>query len=90
MSLERLVAFKRDYYADMNAFADRLASILELDRARMEDLITTVYFHGVGYVSVCFRSPLMAAALAELGIERQEVDFQRTMRDFIAMCLAAQ
>lgn len=90
VSLERLVAFKRDYYADMNAFADRLASILELDRARLEGLITTVYFHGVGYVSVCFRSPFMAAALAELGIERHEVDFQRTMRDFIAMCLAAQ
>lgn len=88
VGLDRLVAFKRTYYADMNAFADRLARTLGLDRSRMEDLITTVYFHGVGYVGVCFRSPLVAAALDKLGIERHEIDFQQTMRSFIAMCLA--
>lgn len=89
VGLERLIAFKHAYYEDMRAMSDRLVSILGLDPERMEDLITTVYFHGVGYVSVCFRNPLVAAALDELGIEHHEVDFRRTMRDFIAMCLTS-
>lgn len=89
VGIDRLVAFKRAYYEDMRALSDRLVSILGLDPGRMEDLITTVYFHGVGYVSVCFRSPLIASALAELGIKNHQVDFRQTMRDFIAMCLTS-
>lgn len=89
VSLERLVDFKRAYYEHMHALSDRLIAILGIDPERTEELITTIYFHGVGYSSICYRSPLVAQALDELGIGSHQVDFRRTMRDFIAMCLAS-
>lgn len=88
VGLERLIEFKRTYYKGMNAFADRLALLLNLDRAKMEALINTVYFHGVGLMGVCFRSPHIAQALEALGIKHEAVVFRSSMRDFIAMCLA--
>lgn len=88
VSLERLVDFKRAYYEHVHALSDRLVAILGIDPAYTEELITTVYFHGVGYSSICYRSPLVAQALDKLGIDAHEVDFRNTMRGFIAMCLA--
>lgn len=88
VGLERLIQFKRAYYEGMNAFADRLALLLDLDRSKMESLILTVYFHGVGLMSVCYRSPLIAQALDALGVSHETGDFRSSMRNFIAMCLA--
>lgn len=88
VSLERLVDFKRAYYERVHELSDRLVAILGIDPARTEELILTVYFHGVGYSSICYRSPLVAQALDELGVGAHQIDFRSTMRDFIAMCLA--
>ncbi len=89
VSLERLVDFKRTYYEHVHALSDRLVAILGVDPARTEELITTIYFHGVGYSGICYRSPLVTQALDKLGIGAHQVDFRSTMRDFIAMCLAS-
>lgn len=88
VSLERLVDFKSTYYADLQALSERLSNLLGLDRSRNGELIETVYFHAVGLVSVCHRSPLIKQALAEIGIDVPRPDFKESMRDFIAMCLA--
>lgn len=87
VGLDRLVAFKRCYLDGAKALGERLISLLGIDATRTYDLIETVYYHGVGLVGTCNRSPLVAAALDELGIEPRSKEFRSSMRDFIAMCL---
>ena len=86
VTLERLIDFKRSYFEQRDALAERIASILDIPQDRLGHVIETVYFHAVGAVSTCRRSPLIARALAELGIH-ETVDFREDMRDFIGMCL---
>lgn len=88
VGIDCLVAFKRNYYQGLDALGDRLATMLGIDRASTDALINAVYFHAVGLQGVCFRSPLVAQALTELGVNAQPADFRASMRDFIAMCLA--
>ena len=88
VTVERLADFKRGYYARVRAMEERLPRILDIERERVEPLLLAVYYHAVGYVSGCWKNPLIAQALESLGMERPTPDFRAEMRDFIGMCLA--
>lgn len=87
VSLERLMDFKRAYYAHVDEMRERLPRILDIDEARVEPLIMAIYYHATGLVGTCWNNPLVAQALEQIGIERRQPDFRAEMGDFIAMCL---
>lgn len=87
VTVERLMDFKRGYYAHVSEMRECLPQVLGIDPERVEPLLLAVYYHATGLVSSCWSNPLIAEALRRLEIERPETDFRSEMRDFIAMCL---
>lgn len=87
VTVERLADFKRTYYECVARMTERLPKILGMRPERVDSLLMAVYYHAVGFVSGCWRNPLISQALELAGIERPVVDFRAEMRDFIGMCL---
>ena len=87
VTVERLMDFKRGYYARVTEVRERLPRVMDIAPERVEPLLLAVYYHATGLVSSCWSNPLIAEALRRLEIERPETDFRSEMRDFIAMCL---
>lgn len=87
VSLEKLTEFKRGYYQGLEKTRAQLSQVLNVKPEFIEELTNTVYYHGVGLTGPCTNNPLIVKAVASLGIERQPVDFQTAMRDFITMAL---
>lgn len=87
VTVERLAEFKRAYYDHVNRMVERLPRILNMKSEDVDRLLMAVYYHAVGFVSGCWRNPLIAQALELAGIKRPEIDFRIEMRDFISMCL---
>ena len=87
-TVERLMDFKRGYYARVTEVRERLLRVMDIAPERVEPLLLAVYYHATGLVSSCWSNPLIAEALKRLEIERPKTDFRAEMRDFIAMCLA--
>ena len=88
VTVARLADFKCAYYGHVAQMRQRLPLVLGIEPGRVDALIMAVYYHAVGFVSGCWRNPLISQALELAGIERPEVDFLAEMRDFIGMCLA--
>lgn len=87
VSLERLVEFKRCYYAGLSRLQDRLSANFGIPREAVEGLCNTIYYHAMGLLGSCLNNPLVRDAVAQLGIEVAPVDFLPEMREFILMCL---
>lgn len=87
VSVERLMEFKRGWYERLGALAPRLAGELGVAEADVEALVNTVHYHAVGVVGNCANNPLVAEALARLGIEPTVPELREEMRGFILMCL---
>ena len=87
VTVERLMDFKRGYYAHVAEMREHLPQVTGIAPERVEPLLLAVYYHATGLVSSCWSNPLIAEALRRLEIERPETDFRAEMRDFIAMCL---
>ncbi len=87
VTVERLMDFKRGYYAHVDEMREHLPQVTSIAPERVEPLLLAVYYHATGLVSSCWSNPLIAEALRRLEIERPETDFRAEMRDFIAMCL---
>ena len=88
VGVERLAAFKREYYVQVEAMERRLPAIVDVAPEDVEWLMLAVYYHAVGLVSGCWANPLIAQALDMIGRPRPQIDFKAEMREFIAMCLA--
>lgn len=87
VSVERLMDFKRGHYDGIEPVKQHLGDCLGIEPDRIDMLMNTVNFHGVGLVGWCTRNPLVAEALDRLGIEHIAPDFRTEMRDFIGMCV---
>ena len=87
VTVERLMDFKRGYYAHVDEMREHLPQVTSIAPERVEPLLLAVYYHATGLVSSCWSNPLIAEALRRLEIERPKTDFRAEMRDFIAMCL---
>lgn len=87
VTVERLMDFKRGYYAHVDEMRERLPKVTGIAPERVERLLLAIYYHATGLVSSCWSNPLIAEALRRLEIERPETDFRAEMRDFIGMCL---
>ena len=87
VTVERLMDFKRGYYAHVDEMRERLPKVTGIAPERVEPLLLAIYYHATGLVSSCWSNPLIAEALRRLEIERPETDFRAEMLDFIGMCL---
>ena len=88
VTVERLMDFKRGYYAHVAEMRERLPQVVGIAPEHVEPLLLAIYYHATGLVSSCWSNPLIAEALRRLEIERPETDFRAEMRDFVEMCLA--
>lgn len=88
VTLDRLIEFKRDYYAQLDALATRLAELLGVTRDQGAWVIESTYYHAVGMSGSCMSNPLVGQALEAIGVDRSHLDFRAEMADFIGMCLA--
>ena len=87
VTVERLMDFKRGYYAHVTEMREHLPQVIGIEPERVEPLLLAVYYHATGLVSSCWSNPLIAEALKRLEIKRPETDFRAEMRDFVSMCL---
>lgn len=87
VTVERLAAFKKNYYEGAGEIISLLAQNLEIAAEKAEALFYAVYYHAVGIGSNCTRNPLIQQALALIGMQAAPVDFRGEMREFIKMCL---
>lgn len=87
VSPERLAAFKRAYFSDMDRLIQRFAENDVIDAANADRLFNAVLFHAVSLNGWCSENELVAQAMEIAGLENRTPDFKREMRDFIGMCL---
>lgn len=87
VTVERLAVFKQGYYRNVDAMAERLPRILDIEPRDVEHLLLAVYYHATGLVSGCWKNPLIAQALEQIGRPRPKIDFRAEMREFIGMCI---
>lgn len=87
VSVERLAAFKKNYYKDAGEIIILLSNNLNISTEKAEDLFYAVYYHAIGMNGSCFKNPLVQQALKLLNMEIVEMDFQQSMKEFILMCL---
>lgn len=87
VSIEKLVEFKRGYYDRLDATTSQLSAVLHVPKERVEELINTVNYHGVGLAVSCLNNPLVQQAVAQLNVTPKHANFKPAMRDFILMCL---
>lgn len=87
VSIERLAAFKKDYYDGQDELVQRFAQNLGMSTDRTHQLLNAVYYHAIGIGGWCADNPLVEEAVKLTGVTRRTVDFRDEMRDFITMCL---
>ena len=87
VTVERLMDFKRGYYAHVAEMREHLPQVIGIEPERVEPLLLAIYYHATGLASSCWSNPLIAEALRRLEIERPDIDFRTEMRDFVSMCL---
>ena len=88
VSAERLAAFKRGYFAEIDLLSERFRENLGIEPDRAGQLFNSVLFHAVSINGWCSENPLVAEAMEIAGLEQRVPDFKEEMRDFIEMCLA--
>lgn len=87
VTVDKLEQFKRGYYAQLPEVRERLSRGLGVREELVEQLVNTVYHHAVGLAGSCLNNPLVAQAVARLGIEPAHVDFEAQIEEFVLMCL---
>lgn len=87
VSLERLVAFKRGYFEQMDVLRPRLSAATGIPAERVEYLMNTLHYHAIGLLANCCTLSQVREALAELGVPYKTPDFPAEMREFTEMCL---
>lgn len=87
VTVERLAAFKRAYYDELEQLAARFHANLCLAPERADRLFNAVLFHASSMNGWCADNPLVKDALALVGLSQHLPDFKAEMREFIGMCL---
>lgn len=90
VTVERLAAFKANYYARAAEADARFGALLGISAAEADKILLAVLYHAIGYSGICYRSPLIREALALAGITPQPVDFRTELRRFIGILVAAR
>lgn len=87
VTVDRLKVFKKGYYDQLPELSERFGAVLGITPESFPDLLNTIYYHQTGIVGNCANNPLIAEAIAELGIDRSVPDFKTDMEWFIEMCI---
>ncbi len=87
VSIDRLAAFKKNYYLNAYEVCDRIGSLLNLDRDTAYQIFLNVHYHAVGFHSICRWNPLIEKALEKEKISTPHTDFLKNIKDFILMNL---
>lgn len=87
VTVERLKVFKKGYYDYLEVLQKHFSNVLGIPEDKFPQLLNTIQYHAVGLAGNCANNPLIAQAIAELGIDRPEINYLANMTDFIHMCL---
>lgn len=87
VSVDRLAAFKKRYYARAYEIAAMLASHLQMSQDTAYQMLLNIHYHAVGINSIGRWNPLVAEALAKENIIAPKINFRENMKEFILMNL---
>lgn len=88
VTVERLAAFKRNYYDRVGVVNARFGDLLGISAEEANALFLAVLYHAIGYNGICYRSPRIREALALAGIMPAPVDFRAELCRFIGILTA--
>ncbi len=88
VTVERLAAFKRNYYDRVGVVNARFGDLLGISAEEANSLFLAVLYHAIGYNGICYRSPRIREALALAGIMPAPVDFRAELCRFIGILTA--
>lgn len=86
-SVERIAAFKRDYYDRVLPLRQQLGIVCGMPTASASRVISLVEHEAQAICTHCQDNPIVRDAMALIGREVHDIDLRETLRDFIAMCL---
>ncbi|MDD3219031.1 MAG: TetR family transcriptional regulator [Lachnospiraceae bacterium] len=87
VSVDRLAAFKKRYYARAYEIAAMLASHLQMSQDTAYQMLLNIHYHAVGINSIGRWNPLVVEALAKENIIAPKINFRENMKEFILMNL---
>ncbi len=87
VSLDRLVDFKKNYLKSMTELTTHFCAYSGLTAEQFTEFSFSVFYHALGLCSGCMTNPLAKEACEIAGISHSEIDFQKSMKSFIIMCL---
>ena len=88
VTVERLAAFKRNYYDRVGVVNARFGDLLGISAEEANSLFLAVLYHAIGYNGICYRSPRIREALTLAGITPAPVDFRAELCRFIGIMTA--
>ena len=87
VAVEKLVHFKRGYFAMLPQLQWALSASLGVAPERVEPLMNTVSYQAVGLVNNVCNTPQVHAAMREMGFEPRPTDVRGEMEAFVALLL---
>lgn len=87
VTLERLVEFKKNVFADINDVTLLFSEYLQLQGNTIASLAFTIHSHAIGLCNNCSTFPLIKEATKLAGIPQIKIDFKHEMKEFTLMCL---
>lgn len=87
VSYDRLKAFKKGYYDQVNVLSEQVAPNIGMSGERFPEFFATIHYHACGLSGMCEQNPLVQQAVRELGVKRQACNFKKDIQHFVLMCL---
>lgn len=87
VDIDRLAAFKTDYFQKAGALQVHLAATLHTTPETANKLCQLITNQAAGLCGSCCENPLIQAAMQKANLPYSKPDFTANMREFIEMCL---
>ncbi|MGP1576918.1 MAG: TetR family transcriptional regulator [Treponema sp.] len=85
VTVEHLVAFKKQYYDFAKALSERLSQMLAVTQEAAYKIQLDVLFYASANAVCCYKNPLVQEALKQINITPPPMDFYQDMKKFLKM-----
>ncbi|AIN93658.1 TetR family transcriptional regulator [Treponema putidum] len=85
VTVERLAAFKKQYYDFTKALSERLSEMLDVTQEAAYKIQLDVLFYASSNAVCCYKNPLVQEALKQINITPLPMDFYQDMKKFVKM-----
>lgn len=85
VTVERLAAFKKQYYDFTKTLSERLSEMLDVTQEAAYKIQLDVLFYASSNAVCCYKNPLVQEALKQINITPLPMDFYQDMKKFVKM-----